>query len=50
MIKYRIKINNEIVYRTDNMKEALNVITKMFNDGYEEISLHGGRLGKWWNN
>ena len=47
---YYIKIKEEVVHRTDNKKEALKVITKIFNDGHEEVFLHGGRLGSWWNN
>ena len=49
MKKYHIKIKNEIVHKTNNKKEALQVIAKIFNDGHEEVSLHGGRLGSWWN-
>jgi hypothetical protein len=49
MKKYHIKIKDELVHKTNNKKEALKVITKIFNDGHEEVSLHGGRLGSWWN-
>ena len=47
MKKYNIKIKNKVVHRTDNMKKALQVIAKIFRDGHGEVSLHGGRLGKW---
>ena len=47
-MKYYIKIKDEIVHKTDNKKEALRIIAKIFRDGHEEVSLHGGRLGKWW--
>ena len=48
MKKYHIKIKNKVVHRTDNMKEALKIVGKIFRDGHEEVSLHGGKLGKWW--
>ena len=48
-MKYYIKIKDEIVHKTDNKKEALRIIAKIFRDGHEEVSLHGGKLGKWWN-
>ena len=47
MKKYHIKIKNKIVHRTDNMKKALQVVGKIFRDGHEEVSLHGGKLGRW---
>ena len=49
MKKYHIKIKDKVVHRTDDMKKALQVITKIFRDGHGEVSLYGGRLGKWWN-
>jgi hypothetical protein len=48
MKKYHIKIKDKVVHRTDNVKEAIKVTAVAFRDGYEEVSLHGGRLGKWW--
>ena len=47
MKKYHIKIKNKVVHRTDNMKKALQVVGQIFRDGHEEVSLHGGRIGKW---
>ena len=49
MKKYHIKIKDKVVHRTEDMKKALQVIAKIFRDGHEEVSFHGGRLGKWWN-
>ena len=49
MKKYHIKIKDKVVHKTDEKKKALQVITKIFRDGHGEVSLHGGRLGKWWN-
>ena len=46
---YYIKIKDEVVHRTDNMKEALKIVAKIFRDGHEEVYLHGGRIGSWWN-
>jgi|TARA_Y100000389_G_C17319562_1_gene442305 hypothetical protein len=48
-MKYYIKIKDKVVHKTDNKKEALRIIAKIFRDGHEEVSLHGGRIGSWWN-
>ena len=49
MKKYHIKIKDKVVHRTNNVKEAMKVTAAAFRDGQKEVSLHGGRLGKWWN-
>ena len=46
---YYIKIKDEVVHRTNDFKEALKIVAKIFRDGHEEVYLHGGRIGKWWN-
>ena len=46
---YYIKIKDEVVHKTDSMKKALKIVTKIFRDGHKEVYLHGGRIGKWWN-
>jgi len=47
-MKYYIKIKNEVVRKTEDKKEALKVVAKIFRDGHNEVSLHGGRIGNWW--
>ena len=47
MKKYHIKIKNKVVHKTNDLKKALKVVGQIFRDGHEEVSLHGGRLGKW---
>ena len=47
MKKYHIKIKNKVVHKTDNMKEALKIVGQIFRDGHEEVSLYGGKIGKW---
>ena len=47
MKKYHIKIKNKVVHKTNDLKKALKVVSKIFRDGHEEVSLHGGRIGKW---
>ena len=47
MKKYHIKIKNKVVHKTDNMKKALQVVGQIFRDGHGEVSLHGGKIGKW---
>ena len=49
MTKYHIKIKDKVVHRTNDIKNAMNILAKIFRDGHEEVSLHGGRIGKWWN-
>ncbi len=49
MMTYRIKIKDKLVHKTNDKKKALSVIAKIFRDGHGEISLHGGKIGKWWN-
>ena len=49
MKKYHIKIKDKVVHRTNDIKNAMNILAKIFRDGHEEVSLHGGRIGKWWN-
>ena len=47
MKKYHIKIKDKVVHRTDDMKNALRVIAQIFRDGRGEVSLYGGKIGKW---
>ena len=47
MKKYHIKIKNKVVHKTNDLKKALKLVGQIFRDGHEEVSLHGGRLGKW---
>ena len=47
MKKYHIKVKDKVVHKTDNMKEALKIVGKIFRDGHEEVALHGGKLGRW---
>ena len=47
MKKYHIKIKDKVVHRTDDMKKALRVISQVFRKGHEDVSLHGGKIGKW---
>ena len=49
MKMYHIKLENEVVYRTSDKNKAFKQVAKMFHNGHEEISLYGGRIGKWWN-
>ena len=38
MKKYYIKIKDKVVHRTDNMKEALNIVGQIFRKGHEDVS------------
>ena len=48
-MNYYIKIEEEIVFRTDNKQDAFKTISEIFQKGHMDVSLHGGRIGKWWN-
>ena len=47
-IGYKVFIGNEVVFRTNDLKNALNTISKIFNDGHTDVYLYGGKLGYWW--
>ena len=42
-----VKIGQKIVFKTNNMKEALKVIADIFRKGHDDVSLHGGKIGRW---
>ena len=42
-----VKIEQKIVFKTKNLKEALKVVADIFRKGHDDVSLYGGRLGKW---
>jgi len=44
---YKVKIGQKTVFKTNNLKEALKVISDIFRKGHEDVYLHGGRLGSW---
>ncbi len=41
-------IGREVVHKTNDLKTALNTISKIFNDGHTDVYLYGGKLGYWW--
>ena len=45
---YKVFIGNEVVFRTNDLKNALNTISKIFNDGHTDKHLYGGKFGYWW--
>ena len=47
-IGYKVFIGNEVVHRTNDLKNALSTISKIFNDGHTDVYLYGGKLGSWW--
>jgi hypothetical protein len=49
-MKYHIKIKDTVVYRTPDFHDALKTISNIFRDGHTDVYLHGGKIGKWWNN
>jgi hypothetical protein len=42
-------IGDKKYYRTNDKQQALATVTNVFNKGYEDVYLHGGRIGKWWS-
>ena len=47
-IGYKVFIGNEVVYRTNDLQDVLRTVSKIFNDGYTDVYLYGGKLGYWW--
>jgi len=48
-MNYYIKIGEEVVFRTVELKDALRTLSEIFQKGHTDVYLHGGRIGKWWN-
>ena len=44
---FHIKVKEKLVHKTDNMKEALSVVSQLFKKNQTEVYLHGGKLGRW---
>lgn len=42
-----IKVNNKVVHKTQNKKEAFNAIKQLFARGQKEIYMCGGKIGSW---
>ena len=47
-MKYIIKVKQDTVYETNDLKKALSIITNLFKKGHADIYLYGGKLGSWW--
>ena len=47
-IGYKVFIGDEVVHRTHDLHDALRTVSKIFNDGYTDVYLYGGKLGYWW--
>ncbi len=47
-MKYSIKIRQNTIHRTNDLKQALKTISSLFKKGHTEVYLCGGRLGTWW--
>ena len=46
--RYKIMIGRKVVYRTNDLKNALKTISQIFRDGHTDVYLYGGKLGSWW--
>ena len=42
-----VKIKQKVVFKTKEMKEALKVVADIFRKGHDDVSLHGGKIGRW---
>ena len=42
-----IKVNDKVAHKTQNKKEAFNVIKQLFARGKKEIYMCGGKIGSW---
>lgn len=42
-----VKIKQKVVFKTKEMKQALKVVADIFRKGHDDVSLHGGKIGRW---
>lgn len=42
-----VKIGQKVVFKTNNIKEALKVVADIFRKGHDDVSLNGGKIGRW---
>ncbi len=42
-----VKIKQKVVFKTKELKEALKVVADIFRKGHDDVSLHGGKIGRW---
>ena len=42
-----IKVNDKIVHKTQNKKEAFSAIKQLFARGQKEVYMYGVRIGSW---
>ena len=47
-MKYTIKVRQDTVHKTNDLKQALKAIASLFQKGHTDIYLYGGRVGSWW--
>ena len=47
-MKYLIKIGEKLVYKTDDLQQALKIIVQIFHEGHNNVYMIGGKLGNWW--
>lgn len=42
-----IKVNDKVVHKTQNKKEAFSAIKQLFARGLTEVYMYGGKIGSW---
>ena len=42
-----IKVNDKVVHKTKNKKEAFSILKKVFARGLTEVYMCGGKIGSW---
>jgi len=46
-MKYKIYIGDRVALITEDLQNALKIISQIFRDGHTDVYLYGGKLGKW---
>ena len=42
-----IKVNDKVVHKTQNKKEAFSILNKVFARGLTDVYMCGGKIGSW---
>ena len=46
-MKVYVKLNGKIVGKGKDIKSVFKHVAKMFREGHSDISVSGGRIGRW---
>lgn len=44
---FAVIVKGKVVHRTNDWKEALKAVKEVFNRGFDDVILSGGKIGSW---